>query len=209
MNSILRHTLTFQYISYSHAQFIHSASLEFCQTETGLKLIWVLYIRASESLSLPLMLLGEIILLKDEKHCRQCGWDNQSGGAGECESTEAEARRGQQNKIHIHGYECRLHLHQGIGVINQKGCQRTERDRKVVCVCVCVWHCHWLLCSLLHWNAISWNVRRRDGEQITCHERECVCPPPRPQRQCSSTQISLQRHDRICSVCNLIILTHR
>ncbi len=87
------------------------------------------------------MLLGEIILLKDEKHCRQCGWDNQSGGAGECESTEAEARRGQQNKIHIHGYECRLHLHQGIGVINQKACQRTEREgerqKGSVCVCVC------------------------------------------------------------------------
>jgi len=82
------------------------------------------------SLSLSLMLLGEIMLLKDEKHCRQCGWDNQSDGAGECESTEAEARRGQQNKIHIHGYECRLHLHQGIGAINQKGCQRTESERE-------------------------------------------------------------------------------
>ncbi len=138
----------------------------------------MLYIRASESLSLSLMLLGEIILLKDEKHCRQCGWDNQSGGAGECESTEAEARRGQQNKIHIHGYECRLHLHQGIGAINQKGCQRTESEREkqregerqkgkgsvCVCVCVCVTlsltpllppslECNFLECQAERWGA--------------------------------------------------------
>lgn len=45
-----RHSLSNTF-SYSHAQFIHSASLEFFKIETGLKLIRVLYIRASESLS--------------------------------------------------------------------------------------------------------------------------------------------------------------